>query len=310
MSMRILILGATGTLGRPVTRSLLERGHSVRILTRNAENARKILGGDVEVVEGDSTRRTDLMEALADCEGVHVSLPLESELTPVANLVGLVEAGGAETLKRVSYISGTSVREENRWFDVVDVKMRAEELLKHSGIPHTVFCPTWVMEVLANFVRPGRAVVIEGKTPPGLHFFAAADLGRMLAASYDDDRSLGKRLFIHGPASFTLPDAIRRFHEACFPQVKLRRLRPWQARLVGKLTRNPSLVDVARLIAYFDTTEEHGNPAEANALLGAPTTTLEEWIRSRNANQKIPGGSLGTRPPGNQQQGKPTAQQT
>ena len=236
---------------------------------------------DVEIVEGDSTSLTDLARALPKCEAIHVSLPTESELTAVEHLVGLAEAGSAEELRRISYVSGTSVREENRWFDVVDVKMRAEDLLERSGIPHTVFCPTWVMEVLPNFVRPERAVVIEGKTPPGLHFFAADDFGRMVASSYEDDRSLGKRLFIHGPQSITIPDAVRGFHEACFPQMKLKRLRPWQARMVAKLTNNPSLGAVARLIAYFDKTEEHGDPVEANALLGAPNTTLEEWIHAR-----------------------------
>jgi uncharacterized protein YbjT (DUF2867 family) len=199
----------------------------------------------------------------------------------VEHVVGLAESGGAEELRRISYVSGTSVREENRWFEVVDVKMQAEDILQRSGVPNTVFCPTWVMEVLPNFVRPERAVLIEGKNPPGFHFFAAADFGRMVATSYEDDRALGKRLFVHGPRSMTLPEAIRAFHDTCFPQVKLMRMKPWQARLVAKLTRNPSLGAVARLIDYFDTTEEHGDPSEANALLGAPTTTLDEWIQVR-----------------------------
>jgi uncharacterized protein YbjT (DUF2867 family) len=193
----------------------------------------------------------------------------------------LADAGGSFNLSRISYVSGTSVREENRWFDVVDVKMQAEALLTRSGIPPTVFCPTWVMEVLPNFVRPDRAVVIQGKNPPGFHFFAAADFGRMVAESYEDERALGKRLFIHGPESFTLLEAVRAFHEACHPQIKLMRLKPWQARMVAKLTRNRSLESVARLIAYFDKTEEHGDPTEANALLGTPPTTLDEWIRGR-----------------------------
>lgn len=282
MSKRILILGATGTLGKPVVQALLDRNHTVRVLARSEGKARSMFGGGVEVFQGDSTSRTDLGKALAKCDAVHVSLPMESELVAVEHLVGLAGDGGGEDLKRISYVSGTSVRAENRWFDVVDVKMRAEDLLIRAGIPHTVFCPTWVMEVLPNFVRPERAVVIEGKAPPRLHFFAATDFGRMVAASYDDDRTLGKRLFIHGPQSITLPEAIRSFHEACFPQVKLRRLRPWQGRLVGKLTRNRSLGAVARLIAYFDTTAEHGDPAEANQLLGAPTTTLDEWIQGKS----------------------------
>jgi uncharacterized protein YbjT (DUF2867 family) len=240
-----------------------------------------MFGEGVEIREGDSTNRMDLLAALPGCDAVHVSLPTESELEAVRHLVGLADSAEAGEFRRVSYVSGTSVREENRWFRVVDVKMEVEDLLKRSGIPHTVFCPTWVMEVLPNFVRPDRAVVIEGKKPPGFHFFAAVDFGRMVANSYEDDRALGKRLFVHGPGSITLPNAIRAFQEACYPRVKLMRMKPWQAKLMAALTRNRSLGAVARLIAYFDTTEEHGDPTEANQLLGAPTTTLNEWIQGK-----------------------------
>ena len=279
----MLILGATGTLGQPVAQCLLDRGHRVRILARCAQKAQSLFGEDVEVVEGDSTSRIDLGKVLAGCEAVHVSLPTDSELIAVGHVVDLAEAGDAEDLIRISYISGTSVRKENRWFEVIDVKMRAEDLLQGCGIPHTVFCPTWVMEVLPNFIKPDRAVVIMGKNPPGLHFFAATDFGRMVAEAYEDDRTLGRRLFIHGPENFTLPEALRAFHEACHPEVKLTHMKPWQARLVAGLTRNRSLGSVARLISYFDRTKEHGDPNEANILLGAPTTTLDEWIQGRKA---------------------------
>jgi uncharacterized protein YbjT (DUF2867 family) len=280
--MRILILGATGTLGRPVVEGLAAAGHGVRALARNVEKAQRMFGPEVEVVEGDSTDRSRIHEALDECDAVHVSLPTESELVAVSHIVQLAGGTSAQGLARISYVSGTSIREENRWFEVVDVKMRAEEVLRRSGVPHTVFCPTWVMEVLPNFVRPERAVVIEGRNPPGFHFFAAGDFGRMVANSYQDDRVIGKRLFIHGPESVTLPEAVRRFHEARFPKVRLMRMKPWQAKLLAALTRNRSLGAVARLIAYFDRTEEHGDPTEANQLLGAPSTTLDQWIRDQS----------------------------
>jgi uncharacterized protein YbjT (DUF2867 family) len=47
----ILVLGGTGHYGRHVVQSLLERGAPVRVLSRNAGNARKILGEAPEVTE-------------------------------------------------------------------------------------------------------------------------------------------------------------------------------------------------------------------------------------------------------------------
>jgi hypothetical protein len=36
-------------------------------------------------------------------------------------------------------------------------------------------------------------------------------------------------------------------------------------------------------MAYFDKVGEMGDPTEANQLLGAPETTLDEWIEKRKA---------------------------
>lgn len=37
----------------------------------------------------------------------------------------------------------------------------------------------------------------------------------------------------------------------------------------------------ADLAAYFDRVGELGDPSEANDLLGAPTTTLDDWLEQK-----------------------------
>ena len=158
--------------------------------------------------------------------------------------------------------------------------MRTEQLVQESGLPYAIFCPTWVMETLQNFVRGGKwAIVVEGKNPPPLHFFAAADFGRMVAASYEDDRALGKRLYVYGPEGITMSDAMERFAAACYPDARVIHLRLWQARLAAKLIRNAELAEVTDLIAYLDVAGEHGEPVLANELYGAPAITLDEWFK-------------------------------
>lgn len=286
MAMQVLVLGATGMLGQPVTRCLVDKGHRVRVLTRNVEKARRMFGDTVEVVEGSVLNRDNIQAAMSGCDAVHINLTQESELTATQHVIDLATGN---SLKRVTYVSATTAREENRWFQLIDVKMRTEEILRRSGIAHTIFCPTWVMETLPNFVHGDRAMVIIGKNPPPLHFFAAADYGRIVAASYNDDRALGKRLFIHGPEGITLPDALERFVTACHPELKITRLKLWQARAVAKLIRREGLTYVTRLIAYFDKVGELGDPTEANALFGAPSIRLEEWLKMpRDERQGIP----------------------
>ncbi len=275
MPKQILVLGATGMLGRPFTRQLIKQGYRVRLLARNAPKAGRIFGGAAEIISGSALSKDDIQTAIAGCDAVHISLPQSSELAAMQHVADLARSGG---LERITYVSATTAREENRWFDLIDIKLRAEAVLQGSGIPYTIFCPTWAMETLRNFVRNGRATAIISKNPPPLHFVAAADFGRMAAASYADERTIGKRLFIHGPEAVTLPQAAERFIKTCHPDLKITRLKLWQAQLIAKLTGNKELTYATRLIAYFDKVGELGDPTEANALLGAPAATLDDWF--------------------------------
>lgn len=280
MNRRILVLGGTGTLGLPVSQSLVQAGHQVRVLARDGEKASQMLGAEIEVVEGDARNKQDIRNALTECDAVHISLPLQSEL---AAMKQVIEVGERTGLERITYISATTVCEANRWYELVDVKMRAERLLKASGIPSVIFCPTWAMETLHNFIRGKKAVLIVGKKPPPLHFVAAMDLGRMVAASYNDDRAIGKRLFVHGPEGMTLAEALERFVRICYPERRIMRMRLWQAQGMARVFRRKELAEAVKLIAYFDKVGELGDPTEANQLFGAPTTTLEEWCRTQKS---------------------------
>jgi len=275
MFSRILVIGATGLLGRPVVNRLTEGGHTVRILTRSAEKAHTMFGGAVEIAEGSATDIDDVRSAMAGCDAVHINLSPATEYTATSHVI---EAAGGR-LARLGYVSATTLSEENRWFDRVDVKMRTEQLVRDSGLPYVIYRPTWVMETLQNFIPGGRwAIVVDGKNPPPLHFFAAADFGRIVAAAYEDDRALGKILYVYGPEGIKLSDAMDRFAAACYPEARVIHLRLWQARLLAKVIRNAELGEVTELIAYLDTAGEHGEPALANELYGAPAITLDDWF--------------------------------
>ena len=273
---RILVVGATGLLGRPVVNSLTEAGHAVRILARSAEKAHSMFGDAVEITEGSATNIDDVGLAMAGCDAVHINLSPAIEYTATSLVIEVANG----QLDRLGYVSATTLSEENRWFYRTDVKLRTEELVRNSGLPYAIYCPTWVMETLQNFIRGGKwALVVDGKNPPPLHFFAAADFGRMVAASYEDDRALGKRLYIYGPEGITLSNAADRFAAACYPDARVFHLNLWQARLLAKVIRNEELAEVTELIAFLDIAGEQGEPALANDLYGAPVITLDDWFK-------------------------------
>src|SRR5436853_6242128 len=66
--MRVAVTGATGTIGRSVVRALRERGAEVRVLSRDASRASRLLG--VEAFPWKPVSGPPPPEALEGCEGV------------------------------------------------------------------------------------------------------------------------------------------------------------------------------------------------------------------------------------------------
>ncbi|OWM72983.1 hypothetical protein CDL15_Pgr001097 [Punica granatum] len=57
----VLVAGATGGVGRRVVDILRKKGQPVRILVRNEEKARKMLGLDIDMIVGDITKESTLL---------------------------------------------------------------------------------------------------------------------------------------------------------------------------------------------------------------------------------------------------------
>ncbi|GMJ14738.1 hypothetical protein like AT4G18810 [Hibiscus trionum] len=56
----VLVVGATGGVGRRVVENLRKKGLPVKVLVRNEEKARKMLGPDIELIVGDITKASTL----------------------------------------------------------------------------------------------------------------------------------------------------------------------------------------------------------------------------------------------------------
>ena len=57
------------------------------------------------------------------------------------------------------------------------------------------------------------------------------------------------------------------------------------ASIIAGLSRDKTLQAVLPFFRYSEKVAEEGDPAEANALLGAPTTTLEQWCKLEIGNK-------------------------
>jgi uncharacterized protein YbjT (DUF2867 family) len=274
----ILVLGGTGMLGAPVVRRLQADGFQVRLLARDPDKARAMFGDRLEVTAGDVTGVNSLQAAMEGCDGVHISIAGPAELPAAQSVSALAPTLG---VKRITYISGATAVEENRWFPMTAGKLEAEKAIRACGVPFTLFCPAWPMEQLPRFARGGQPLLV-GDQPQPSHWFAAEDLARMVSSAYQREEAANKRLFIHGPEAITMVEALERYCRAFHPEVESVPLMPIEvARATAASTGNQMLGFFAELMAYFEKASELGDPTEANELLGAPSITLDTWIAQR-----------------------------
>ena len=279
--MKVLVLGGTGRLGAPVVEHLLAAGHQARVGVRSGDAAGTDPGA--EQVSLDVLDARSVESAIAGCDAVHVSVSGAAEGPAVEHAVAAAKRADVEL---VSYISGTATFPENADAFGVGTKLDCEQLVRSSGMRLLILCPSFAMELLPMHVQRGR-VIYFGRQPHPFHWLAADDLGRYLAAAYETDAALDRRLFVWGPEALSIQDALRRYCAALDPEIGEPRSIPfWFGRALGSITRDESLkLAVAVYEMYEQVGGDGGDPAETYELLGRPQTTLETWVdRRRRAN--------------------------
>lgn len=268
-------------LGEPVARRLGVDGHHVRVFTRNAANARAKFGPEYEVVAGDVENIPSLEAALRGCQAVHINL--EGGLDPDLERRGaenVAAAAGRAGVQHVTYLSGTSVTKENIWYAGTKAKFEAEAAIRASGVPYTIFQATFFMETLPRFVRGTRASIL-GTQPHPWHWVAAGDYAGMVSKAYVTPAVANKTLHIFGPQPWTTRQALETYRSIVRPDAKVGTIPFWMASIIAGLSRDKTLQAVLPFFRYSEKVAEAGDPGEANALLGAPTTTLEQWCQAQ-----------------------------
>ncbi len=112
-----LLTGASGFVGSAVARTLLARGHRLRLLVRRTSDRRNLAGLDAELVEGDLTDAASVARAVAGCRFVfHVAAdyriwvpdPAAMLAANVAGTQTVMRAAMAADVARVVYCSSVA----------------------------------------------------------------------------------------------------------------------------------------------------------------------------------------------------------
>jgi uncharacterized protein YbjT (DUF2867 family) len=275
--MKVLVIGASGLLAKPVIRHLDKAGFQLRLFSRSVNQS--MFDKEYEMVRGDVFNQDNLNKAMNGCDAVHLSLSTANEALAVKKIA---DTAMQEEIKLISTVSGCTVAEENRWFPMIENKYQAEQTIITTGIPYMIFRPTWFFESLDLMIRDGKAMLL-GKQPNPSHWVAADDLARMVATAFIKPEAKNKIFFIFGPEQHLMKDLLEKYCKLRYPEIKKVSSVPISImKMIGLFTGNKELKGVASLFAYFEKVSERGNPDEANALLGKPEITFEKWVQPKS----------------------------
>ena len=214
----VLVIGATGYVGRRLVPRLLKNGHTVRCLVRNPSKAPDDIWKGAEIAKGDVFKPETLKSAMKNIKVVYYLVHSmtsseknfeELDREAAANAAGAAKQAGVE---RIIYLGGLGRRYEGQ---SRHLRSRHEvgEILRASGIPVTEFraavligTGSFSFEMIHHLVNRlpvmicPRWVLI--KTQP----IDIDDALRYLVDCLDKPESVGRILDIGGPDVLTYYD--------------------------------------------------------------------------------------------------------
>lgn len=141
----IVVVGATGTVGKAVVRELLQASEAFAALVRDPSRAREVLGPRVELREGDLARPETLRTAFAGADRVFLVAPLIPELADLE--ANAVDAAAASGIRRVVKLSTAGVARAGHALPrQYPLHRRAEQHLESSGLAWTNLRPAPFMQ--------------------------------------------------------------------------------------------------------------------------------------------------------------------
>jgi uncharacterized protein YbjT (DUF2867 family) len=284
---RVLLAGASGSIGRPLLGLLRNAGFRVRTLSRSAERARALSALADEVVVADATDRAALagvtagVEVVVSCLGASMDLELGDRrpyaaIDTVAN-AHLLSQAVASNVRRFVYVAA-HVEAGYASTRYVQAHEAFVDRLRASGMPCTVVRPTGLFSsfrALLPMAAKGRIVVVGdglSRTNP-VHPADVADACAAVVLDGPAEVSIG------GPDVLTRAEIARAAFSAVGAPPRLTHVAPWLFRSSGRAARllHPrlgELLDFASRVALVDAIAPKIGTRRLDEYLA------EEWARA------------------------------
>ncbi|HEV7782383.1 MAG TPA: NAD(P)-binding oxidoreductase [Chitinophagaceae bacterium] len=293
---RILFIGATGMLGKPVAKELIDAGFAVTLLARDPGKMQQLFPGS-KIIKGDIFDRASLKKAFSGQDIVYMNLSVvqssknshpQPEREGITNVIAIARETG---IRRIAYLSSLVKNYQGmngfNWWSF-DIKQKAVEAIRSSGIAYSIFYPSTFMECLDQQMLRGKKLMLIKGSVAKMWFVAASDYGKQVAKAFQqagnsplaESRGQGaannQEYTVQGETGYNFDEAARVFIDNYKPGAKTMSAPIGLLKFLGLF--NQKMNYGARICEALNKYPEKFESQKTWKDLGKPSITLEEYV--------------------------------
>lgn len=293
--MKVLVVGATGTLGRQIVRHAIDQGHQVRCLVRSQRKAAFLKEWGAELVGGTLRDKSTIIAAL---EGMDAVIDAATARATDSASIKQVDWDGKVNLIQAAKTAGVdrfiffSILNAEKYPNVplMEIKRCTEKFLAESGLKYTILRPCGFMQgLIGQYAIPmldNQTVWITGEST-AIAYMDTQDIAKFAVRALEVPETVGQSYPVVGSKAWKAEEIIEVCERLSGKEGKIWRLPMGLLRFMRGITRSFQWTyNISDRLAFAEVLASgqalDAPMAEVYQVFGldpSQTTTLESYLQ-------------------------------